>query len=188
MESSGLAISIRTPQLFWTHNDSGDRARLFAFDADGRHRGVVSLADVIATDWEDIASFRRNDGGWLLVADVGDNGQRRETCVLHLLPEPDPRTLVASVHSSITFRYEGGPIDCESVGIDVTSNLVLLASKSVFGSRVYALLLPTTPMGQISVAQLIATIPVPLATAAGHITRWATGNCIDVHGRLRVSA
>lgn len=31
-ESSGLACSRTTPGVFWTHNDSGDQARLFAFN------------------------------------------------------------------------------------------------------------------------------------------------------------
>ncbi|MBI2480594.1 MAG: hypothetical protein HYV60_18805 [Planctomycetia bacterium] len=165
LESSGLAASYELPNSFWTHNDSGDTPRLFAFDDAGRDLGVVLLIGVTALDWEDMASFRRGDRGWLLVADVGDNGRRRETCQLHLLPEPALGARVARVHSSINFRYEHGPIDCEAVGVDETSNTVLLASKSPFRCEVFALQLPSTPSAQILVARSIANISVPLATA-----------------------
>jgi len=165
LESSGLAASITTPHRFWTHNDSGDGPRLFAFDDSGRDLGVVSLVGITAIDWEDMASFRRGDRGWLLVADVGDNARRRETCQLHLLPEPALNKPTATVHATINFRYEHGPVDCEAVGVDGTSNTVLLASKSVLNCEVFALPLPLTPSKQVVVAPSIAKISVPLATA-----------------------
>ena len=43
-ESSGLAVSHRHPGLFWTHNDSGDAPRLYAFDEQGRHHGTLRRA------------------------------------------------------------------------------------------------------------------------------------------------
>lgn len=165
LESSGLAASLETPHLFWTHNDSGDGPRLFAFDESGRDLGVVSLDGVTAIDWEDMASFRRGNRGWLLVADVGDNARRRETCQLHLLPEPALNRPTATVHTTITFRYENGPRDCEAVGVDVRSNIVLLASKSIFRCEVFSLPLLPAPSDEVLVAQPIANISVPLATA-----------------------
>ena len=38
-ESSGLAASRLRPGVFWTHNDSGDKPRLYAFDTAGTHLG-----------------------------------------------------------------------------------------------------------------------------------------------------
>jgi hypothetical protein len=165
LESSGLAASITTPHRFWTHNDSGDGPRLFAFDDSGRNLGVVSLVGITAIDWEDMASFRRDGRGWLLVADVGDNARRRETCQLHLLPEPALNKPAATVHTTINFRYQNSPVDCEAVGVDGTSNMVLLVSKSVLHCEVFALQLPFTSPNQVLVAGLVAKISVPLATA-----------------------
>ncbi len=165
LESSGLAASVDLPIVFWTHNDSGDGPRLFAFDESGRDLGVVSLASITVIDWEDIASFRQDGRGWLLVADVGDNARRRETCQLHLLPEPALDRRTAAVHTTINFRYDIGPKDCEAVGVDGSSNTVLLASKAIFQSEVFALQLPAAPTSQVLVARSIATISVPLATA-----------------------
>ncbi|HUG67824.1 MAG TPA: hypothetical protein VMM76_08730 [Pirellulaceae bacterium] len=165
LESSGLAVSLETPHLFWTHNDSGDGPRLFAFDESGRDLGVVSLEGVTAIDWEDMASFWRGGRGWLLVADVGDNARRRETCQLHLLPEPALNRPTATVHTTITFRYESGPRDCEAVGVDGRSNVVLLASKSILRCEVFSLPLLPAPSDEVLVAEPIANISVPLATA-----------------------
>ena len=48
-EASGIAASRKNSNVFWTHNDSGDENRLFAFDEQGRHLGeiVYSLVDGI---------------------------------------------------------------------------------------------------------------------------------------------
>jgi len=41
-ESSGIAVSIRNRDSFWTHNDSGDRPCLYLIDRSGE-----TLADII---------------------------------------------------------------------------------------------------------------------------------------------
>ena len=46
LEGSGLAASRRPPGVFWTHNDPGDSARLFAIDRQGRVLGDVLQAAV----------------------------------------------------------------------------------------------------------------------------------------------
>src|SRR5690606_13477504 len=53
-ETSGLAGSARSADLFWTHNDAGNAAELFAVNAAGQlvQRVVVEGADSV--DWEDI--------------------------------------------------------------------------------------------------------------------------------------
>ena len=52
-ESSGLASSLRREGYFWTHNDSGDGATLYAYDKAGRRTAKVKLTGVSANDWED---------------------------------------------------------------------------------------------------------------------------------------
>ena len=71
-ESSGLAFSRRKQNRLWTHNDSGGKPRLYAFDTDGRKTGQVDLAAGMV-DWEDIAAFSDEGVPRLLVADSGDN-------------------------------------------------------------------------------------------------------------------
>lgn len=55
IESSGLAFSFRDPNCVWTHNDSGDTARLFCLDStNGQPTGSCELVGVRAIDWEAI--------------------------------------------------------------------------------------------------------------------------------------
>ena len=59
-ESSGVATSRLQDGTFWTHNDSGNKPRLYAFRLDGTHLGSWNVEGVTAQDWEDMASFERN--------------------------------------------------------------------------------------------------------------------------------
>jgi hypothetical protein len=164
-ESSGLAISRRAPNVFWTHNDSGDSPRIFAFDQKGKHLTTCKLQGARAIDWEDMASFCRGGKSWLLLADVGDNAADRPTCTLYLCEEPaadEPQ----AVATPIVFRYEDGPHNCEAVAVDPSRGQILLAAK-VFSTqcKVYELTLPVQPSTEVAVARAIATVPVPLATS-----------------------
>lgn len=97
-ESSGLAVSRQFPGVIWTHNDSGDKARLFAIGVDGRliHPPDVQPADyqgIAVTgarhrDWEDIAI---GADGTLYIGDVGNNRSRRRDLGVYVVAEPDPR-------------------------------------------------------------------------------------------------
>jgi hypothetical protein len=134
-EASGLACSLQSPDLFWTHNDSGGQPVLYAIDSTGHFRGSVRLAGVKNVDWEDIASFTLDGRAWLLVADVGDNNANRHNCMLHVIAEPDPAMLsarneiLAAVAWSIPIRYARGPRDCEAVAVDPVGEKIYLLSK-----------------------------------------------------------
>lgn len=87
-ESSGLVRSQVHDGIYWTHNDSGDRARLFAVRADGSLVRDVAVDGAQNVDWEDIAA----DGqGHLWIADTGNNLNMRRDLTLYRVPEPDPR-------------------------------------------------------------------------------------------------
>src|SRR5262245_40761495 len=74
-ESSGIAASRRNPNLLWTHNDSGDRPLIYAFDRRGRHRGVWQVLGAKAEDWEDMAIGPGPNRGmaYVYLGDIGDN-------------------------------------------------------------------------------------------------------------------
>lgn len=107
-ESSGLVRSRTFPGVWWTHNDSGDLARIFAVDADGkaivpeRRRSRfavdgpdgdkpywpgVALIGAANSDFEDIAI----DGDRLYVCDVGNNSNARRDLGVYVVPEVNPR-------------------------------------------------------------------------------------------------
>ncbi len=169
-ESSGIAAGRRTAGVFWTHNDSGDKPNLYAFDLRGRDLGTWQIQGIASRDWEDMASFSLGGKPWLLVADTGDNDQKCKTPMLHVIPEPrvDPNRPVAGgqvgVAMTIPFFYDDGCQDCEAVGVDATSRTILLISKR--GKRtVYELPLPEKTPARPLTAKSIATLDLGMVTA-----------------------
>ena len=166
-ESSGVAVSWRTPNVFWTHNDSGDDANLYAFKASGEHLKTLRLRNVEPRDWEDMASFVQKGTSYLLIADTGDNQAQRRNCSLHIFKEPAINSRRVEDSRTIRFRYEDGPRDCEAVAVDATTCVVLLATKS-FGFSVCDIYqLPLFPENEREeqVAKKIRFIRLPFATA-----------------------
>ena len=90
IEASGLAASRRTPGVLWSHNDSGDSARLFALRDDGAPLLQLRLPGVDAVDFEDlsIADCPDDSGPCLYVGDVGDNFRARDDQIVYAMPEP----------------------------------------------------------------------------------------------------
>ena len=131
-EASGIARSARDTGIFWLHNDSGDKARLYAIDAAGRHRGRLKLDKSDNRDWEDITSFTDDGKPYLLVADIGDNDSRHRTATLYVVEEPDLESTTeheAEPAWRIRFRYPGGPRDAEAVAVDTLNERVLILTK-----------------------------------------------------------
>jgi hypothetical protein len=181
-ESSGLAVSHRNPHRFWTHNDSGGKSRIYAFDQDGRPSGQCQLRNIDAGDWEDIASFVQHDRARLLIADCGDNDAKRESVSLHLIDEPDPDAASETTQiQTLSLTYPGGPRDCEAVAVDSRRKLIILISKSRLPAasvHVVALPPPTlAPQASVPIggekknvpatvsAKRVATLPLPMITA-----------------------
>ncbi|OHB72444.1 MAG: hypothetical protein A2V70_14495 [Planctomycetes bacterium RBG_13_63_9] len=171
-ESSGLACSRSRPGVFWTHNDSGDAARIYAFDAKGKDLGSCALADVPAYDWEDMASFVLEGKSYLLIGEVGNNGLGAEVHMLYLIEEPPinpvrgviPRQI--PVVQLIRFRYEDAYRDCEAVALDATTKTILLVTKQ-WGAEcsAYAIPWPKNDPKKVLVARKIAVLGIPLTTA-----------------------
>ncbi|MEM9227351.1 MAG: hypothetical protein AAGA45_05230 [Verrucomicrobiota bacterium] len=91
-ESSGIAKSQRYADVYWTHNDSGDSARLFPIRLDGNDVGPsagqgIPVKGAVNRDWEDIASDHE---GNLLIGAFGNNANRRRDLAVYVVPEPDP--------------------------------------------------------------------------------------------------
>lgn len=103
-ESSGLVRSRQYDDVFWTHNDSGDSARIFAIDREGALIAQFRIAHVRNRDWEDIAV---DDSGRIYIADIGNNLNARRDLVIHVVREPDPHAGNATlpIERSIRFRY-----------------------------------------------------------------------------------
>ncbi len=112
-ESSGLVRSRKWPGIYWTHNDSGDQARIFPIRIDGSIVKPNNLGNGEYTgihirgaqniDWEDIALD--NDAN-LYIGDFGNNWNNRRDLGIYVLKEPNPfERTNAPVLGWIPFEY-----------------------------------------------------------------------------------
>ncbi len=155
VEISGLAPSLKTDGVLWTHNDGGNAPFLFAIDGRAASLGKVELSGTTNRDWEDIESFTWNGRPYLLIADTGGNNGKRQSFRLILVEEPSlpPSGKVGKVTpvAILTFRYDGGPRDCESMAFDPVTGTVFLVSKEKDGGTLFLL-----PLGAQSRSGLVA--------------------------------
>jgi hypothetical protein len=108
-ESSGLVRSRTWKGIYWTHNDSGDRARIFAIDRQGAPLAPewlqgcpgITVHHAANIDWEDIAA---DNEGNLLIAACGNNDNARRDLGIYVVPEPNPYSAVAT-RSSAYYRF-----------------------------------------------------------------------------------
>lgn len=170
-ESSGLARGLANPGVFFTHNDSGDGPRLYAFGADGGARGVVDLEgpEVRNVDWEDLSSFYEDGRPFLLVADTGDNHLERNVYTLYVVPEPDLAAAggatTATPSRTIRFRYEDGSHDCEAAAVDPATGAVYLVTKVWSGKAgIYRVACRESTDAEPCRAVAVGTASLPRAT------------------------
>ena len=192
-ESSGIVASRRNPGLFWTHNDSGDGPFLYAFDREGKRRGVWLVEGAQARDWEDIAAGPGPEPGrsYLYVGDIGDNGARRQEIVVYRLAEPEilpedarssarePRRTGAA--EAIRLKYPDGAHDAEALLVHPRTGDLYVVTKSALGAAgVYKLSAPFTATG-VSTLKRVADLRLP-----GLFGGFVTGGDISPDGRYVV--
>lgn len=174
-ESSGIACSRRNEGIFWTHNDSGDDARLYAFNEKGDSLAEFAVAPAEFIDCEDLCSFTLPDTAGplhlLLAADTGNNSRRRKSGTLYVVPEPElapaARTIRGTIaaRSIVTFSFPDGRLDCESVAVDTAGKQVILVSKRAVAPTVYAMPLPKPGKTTCRAIRKIATLKMVFPTA-----------------------
>src|SRR5215216_544060 len=166
VESSGLALSRRHPGVLWTHNDSGDKARLYAVGADGQTRATLTLAGVEARDWEALAAGRDDRGRpALFVGDIGDNnGVWPEVAVYRVA---EPATLRDATVPAVRYRlrYPDGSHDAEALLVDPRSNRLYVATKDADGGGLYQA--PARlRTDRVNVLQRVARVPPVITDGA----------------------
>lgn len=97
-EPSALVKSRTHTNTYWTHNDSGGKARIFAIDRNGAtipahweneddYKGL-SIGDAVNIDWEELAT---DDNGNLYIGAFGNNANLRKDLAIYKVREPNPR-------------------------------------------------------------------------------------------------
>lgn len=157
-ESSGLAQSRRNPNVWWTHNDSGDGPVLYAFSLKGQLLGESDVLGASATDWEDLAAgpCPVSSGQCLYVGDIGDNGQSRSYVTIWAMPEPVPGA-DTTVEATWKVVYPGGPENAETLLVHpLTGDITLVTKDSAGLSGVYRV--PRSAAGSKVTATLVGEI------------------------------
>ncbi|MCP4728279.1 MAG: hypothetical protein GY863_24800 [bacterium] len=119
-ESSGIAKSRKWDDVYWTHNDSGDEARIFAVNGKGNlikpenaddYRGI-RIIGAKNVDWEDIAV---DNNGNLIIGACGNNANQRTDLSLYIVKEPDPyNDIETDAALKIPFYYPEQDLDTKS--------------------------------------------------------------------------
>lgn len=156
-ESSGIVASRRNPDLFWTHNDSGDGPFIYAFDRQGKNRGRWRVANAEAVDWEDIAAGPGPQPGvpYLYIGDIGDNYSRRDDVTIYRVVEPDikaqdnsspaNKSHITEAAEAFRLKYPDGKHDAETLMVHPTTGDLYIITKT-FSRRtgIYKLTAPLT--------------------------------------------
>jgi len=175
-EVSGIAMSRKNPNVLWTQNDSGDEARLYAFNLQGSHLGVYNIDGIDNRDWEDIAvgSGPEDNETYIYVGDIGDNSAQHDLKFIYRIPEPVVDSNQAPVDTSITgaetitFQYPDGNRDAETLMIDPLTKDIYIISKRENQVRVYLAAYPQSTTQTIILEQ-VATLNLTL-TVGGDIS------------------
>jgi hypothetical protein len=129
-ENSGLVKSRSHDNVLWFLNDSGNEPRIYPIDRFGKgivknspdeRRGVL-IQGAPNKDWEDIAV---DDVGNVIIADVGNNGNKRRDLTLYFVREPSDADKSVEVDHQVVVRYpdqlvfpapeDNFNFDCEAV-------------------------------------------------------------------------
>jgi len=189
-ESSGIAASRRNPNLFWTHNDSGDEPFIYSFDRRGKHRGVWRVLGAKAVDWEDMAIGPGPNRGesYLYLGDIGNNSKTRAEMIVYRVVEPS----ISSIDSSsskqnprttqradvIRLRYPDGKHNSEALLVHPsTGDLYVLTKVSGEAAGVYK------AKGPLSKSEVTTLVRVGEARFPNALMGVITGGDISPDGR-----
>jgi hypothetical protein len=127
-EASGLAISMRTPGVLWSMNDSGVPI-VFPLDSTGRVLGHVRVEGADINNWEDVSVAPCAGKSCLYIADTGNGGgtQRNDVVVYRML-EPAPTDTKTSTVESFNAAYPADE-DHEAEAMFVADGQLYLVTK-----------------------------------------------------------
>ncbi|HLA96783.1 MAG TPA: hypothetical protein VK612_13760, partial [Pyrinomonadaceae bacterium] len=167
------------PDVFWTHNDSGGGAFIFAVNLKGENLGTWKVAGATNRDWEDIAETKDAAGKcFVYIGEIGNNSLGREEGIVYRIAEPivtdqtrsttmsEPQTTANA--DTLRFSYSDTTHNAETLLVHPVSGDIYIVTKSKSGPAGVYKLKPDFG-GDKQTAQKIADISVP-AVPDGVIT------------------
>jgi hypothetical protein len=192
-ESSGLAASVRYPGVFWTHNDSGGGAWLFAFDREGKSRGRWRVPGVRARDWEALAigPGPQSKTSYLYIGDIGDNDARRiRGVIVYRVPEPSITDVnggegETAAPEGLILTYPDGPHDAEALMVHPRTGDLYVVTKARGHDTDTLVFKAPAPLkaGSRTMLQRIAKIDLPGSSLITLLVGRITGGDISPDGR-----
>jgi hypothetical protein len=177
-EISGVVASSKRDDVYFVHNDSGDRARFFAIDGHGARLATFVFSKTDVVDCEDIARGPCPGGSCLFIGDIGDNGRSRGEIVVYRVREPDVIADATIPSDPLPFGYPDGPHNAETLFVHPKTGVLTIVTKERSGpSSIFEAPLPFTPGVKATLKKagsLQAPIGNPLFTA-GSVHPDATG-------------
>lgn len=190
VEASGIVASPVRSDVYWSHNDSGDEARLFAVGEGGEARGRLTLP-FEARDIEDISAGPCPDlqGPCLYVADVGNNRFDRDDQAVYAVPEPafddeSGAVIEAEIPAERFWRYPiaapDEPANIEGFFVLPDATAMIFIEKKDGEARVLSYPAPFTPDEPVTLSE-IARVLLPGDGFPG--ARLVTGADVHPSGR-----
>jgi hypothetical protein len=173
-ESSGVAVSRRTPGLLWTFNDSGNAPWLFATDTLGTDRGTFEVTGARNEDWEAMALAPCDSSACIYLADTGDNLERRSSVRLYRLPEPavadgaGRRRHPTAKAQALELRFPDGPRDVEAMFVDAQATIYLISKGFLSPVRLYRVPATAWKRGRVA-ADSLGSLPIDSGAGLGSL-------------------
>ncbi len=124
-ESSGIVASQQFEGVYWTLNDSGNPATLYATKRNGELIREIAVKGSRNFDWEALGIDDKNR---LWIGEIGNNSRLRFDLKVVVVAEPDPFTQTeAAVIASYPYRYPNVNVDAE--GLFIVEGIPYIISK-----------------------------------------------------------
>jgi len=168
-EISGIAASQLSRDIFWIHNDSGNKNYIYAINDKAELVSTFKLAGIKNRDWEDIAVSNGPKGkSYIYIADIGDNKSIYKNKYIYRMPEPlimnrnnKIRTIIKI--DKITFQFPDGIRDAETIMVDPIKKDIYIISKREKKVHIYLLPFPqstnemitATFLGKLNISKVV---------------------------------
>jgi hypothetical protein len=169
-ESSGMAVSRAYPGRIYHINDSGDGGYFYVSDYQGQNTQRVRVNGFNPSDAEDMAYGTYGGKNYLIIGDIGDNGESRSSITLVVVEERASFGTSVDAAFRITLRYPDGAHNAEAMALHPNGDLYILTKENP--SRVYRLTAAQwqNTSGQTQTLQFVGQFGLAGQTGSSNIT------------------
>jgi hypothetical protein len=171
-EASGLVASKCQPNVFWTHNDSGDGPFIYAVNPSGENLGTWKVTNAENLDWEDIAERKEPDGICrIYIGEIGDNDIKRDVHTIYRVREPEVSDDSKNVRrknapdtdaaESVNFSYADMNQNAETLLVHPTTGDIYVLTKRKEGPSGVYKIAPTFGSSEVQKVTRLADLQVP---------------------------